>query len=171
MAKLSKKMLEALNTQVKDELYSEYYYLSMSAWCEANDLPGMAAFLKLKSEEERDHAMKIYNYILDRDGEVELQAIPQPPTSFKNHRQIFEKQLEHEEHVTALIHKLYELSVKEGDYPTQVMLQWFIEEQVEEEKEAQDIIQQCKMVGDNPSALFLLDQKLGSQAPGEGHQE
>jgi len=163
---LSAKMLNALNKQVRDELYSEYFYLSMSAWCNANDLPGMAAFMKLKSDEERAHAMKIYNYILDRDGKITLLAIDQPPAEFKSFLDIFEQQLVHEKKVTALIHNLYSLALEEKDYATQVMLQWFIEEQVEEEKEATDIIQQCKKIGDNQSALFLLDQKLGSLAPG-----
>ncbi len=163
---LSKKMLAALNTQIKEELFSEYYYLSMSAWCESQDLPGMAAFLKLKSEEERAHAMKIYTFIHDRDGKVTLQAIPQPATDFKSHMDIFKKQLEHEKHVTASINELYTLAIKEKDYPTQVMLQWFIDEQVEEEKEAKDIIAMCKMAGDNESAIFLLDQKLGQMVPG-----
>jgi len=158
-------MLKALNEQIRDELYSEYFYLSMSAWCESNDLPGMAAFLKLKSEEERAHAMKIYDYVHDRDGKIVLLAIDQPQSEFKSYQDIFEQQLEHEKKVTALIHNLYTLALDEKDYATQVMLQWFIEEQVEEEKEAMDIIQQCKKIGDNESALFLLDQKLGTLAP------
>lgn len=162
---LSSKMLEALNQQIREELFSEYLYLSMSAWCDANDLPGMAAFLKLKSEEERAHAMKIYNYILDRDGEIKLLALDQPKSDFKSFQDIFENQLKHEQKITGTIHKLYALALEEQDYATQVMLQWFIEEQVEEEKEAMDIIQQCKKVGDNESALFLLDDKLGSQVP------
>ncbi|RMH61955.1 MAG: ferritin [Calditrichaeota bacterium] len=163
---LSKKMQEALNNQIRDELYSEYYYLSMSAWCEVNDLPGMAAFMMLKSQEERAHAMKIYTYILDRDGEIILQAIPQPPATFKSFVDIFENMYAHEQHVTSLIHNLYQLALEEKDYPSQVMLQWFIEEQVEEEKEARDLIQQSRKVGASESALFLFDQKLGQQPAG-----
>ena len=164
---LSKKMLDAINEQICKELYSEYFYLSMSSWCDSNDLPGMAAFMKLKSVEERAHAMKLYDYVHDRDGKVTLLAISQPPSEFKSFLDIFENQLKHEKYVTKSIHKLYDLSLQEKDYPSQIMLQWFIEEQVEEEKEAKDIIQQCKMVGDNPSALFMLDQKLGNLAPGQ----
>lgn len=164
---LSKKMLKALNEQLCKELYSEYFYMSMSSWCDSNDLPGMAAFMKLKGEEERAHAMKLYDYIHDRDGKVTFLALDQPPSEFKSFLDIFEKQLEHEKSVTESIHKLYDLALKEKDYPSQVMLQWFIEEQVEEEKEASDIIQQCKMVRNNPSALFILDQKLGNLAPGQ----
>jgi ferritin len=164
-------MEKALNEQICKEFYSEYFYLSMSSWCDSNDLPGMAAFMKLKSEEERAHAMKFYEYIHDRDGKVILLAIDQPPADFKNFVDIFENQLNHEKMVTKSIHKLYGLALEEKDYASQVMLQWFIEEQVEEEKEAQDIIKQCKMVGNNPSALFILDQKLGDLAPGNGNGE
>jgi ferritin len=131
---LSTKMLKALNEQICKEFYSEYFYLSMSSWCESNDLPGMAAFMKLKSEEERAHAMKLYDYIHDRDGDVTFLPIEQPPSKFKSFLDIFEKQLEHEKYVTAAIHKLYDLALKEKDYPSQIMLQWFIEEQVEDQK-------------------------------------
>lgn len=109
--------------------------------------------------------MKFYNYILDRDGKITLLAIDKPQSEFNSFLDIFENQLKHEQKITGTIHKLYALSVEEKDYATQVMLQWFIEEQVEEEKEAKDIIQQCKKIGDNESALFLLDDRLGSQAP------
>lgn len=163
---LSKKMQKALNEQICKELYSEYFYLAMSAWCDSNDLPGMAAFMKLKSVEERAHAMKFYDYIHDRDSKVTFLAIEQPPSEFKSFQDIFENQFQHEKAVTQSIHNLYSLALEEKDYASQVMLQWFIEEQVEEEKEALDIIQQCKMVKDNPSALFMLDQKLGNLAPG-----
>ena len=167
---LSDKMLKEINEQICKEMYSEYFYLSMSAWCDSNDLPGMAAFMKLKSEEERAHAMKLYDYIHDRDGKVTLLAIAQPPSEFKSFRDIFENQLKHEKYVTESIHNLYKLALEENDYASQVMLQWFIEEQVEEEKEALEIIQQCKMVGDNPSALFMLDQKLGNVVPGQENE-
>ena len=165
---LSNKMLKAINEQICKELYSEYFYLSMSSWCDSKDLPGMAAFMKLKSEEERAHAMKLYDYIHDQDGKVTLLALKQPPSDFKSFLDIFENQLKHEKYVTKSIHNLYKLALEENDYASQVMLQWFIEEQVEEEKEALDIIQQCKMVGDNPSALFMLDQKLANLAHGQG---
>ncbi len=163
---LSEKMVQALNDQVRDELYSEYYYLAMSAWCEEHDLPGMAAFMALKSSEERTHAMKIYHYILDRGGRVVLQEIARPPADYKSYLDIFQSMLEHEKLVTSLIHNLYSLALEEKDYATQVMLQWFIEEQVEEEKEATELIQQCRMIGDSESALFLFDQKLGQATPG-----
>lgn len=164
---LSEKMLNGLNIQIRDEFYSDYFYLSMSAWCDSNDLPGMASFMKLKAGEEHVHGMKIYNYIHDRDDKVTLLAIGKPPSEFKSFLDIFENQLKHEKKVTASIHKLYSLALKEKDYATSVMLQWFIGEQVEEEKEALDVIQQCKKIGDNKSALFLLDEKLGLAAPGK----
>jgi ferritin len=167
---LSEKMLNALNAQIRDEFYSDYFYLSMSAWCGSNDLPGMAAFMKTKGEEERVHALKIYDYVHDRDGKVTLMAIEQPPAEFKSYLDIFEKQLGHEKKVTTSIHNLYAIALEEKDYATSVMLQWFIEEQVEEEKEAQEIIQLCKKVGESESALFMLDEKLGALTPGQGEQ-
>jgi len=155
-------MLEALNDQIRDEFYSEYFYLAMSSWLDSHDLPGMAQFQRVKSQEERTHAIKLFEYIQSRDGAVLLQAIPQPPANYKSFLDVFEHQLEHEQSVTASIHKLYALAMEEHDYATLVTLQWYVEEQVEEEKEAKEIIQQCKMVGSNESALFLLDQKLGA---------
>lgn len=162
----SKKMLDALNDQIRDEFYSEYFYLAMSAWLDSNDLPGMARFMRIKSQEERSHAIKLFEYVQNRDGQVVLQSIPQPPANYKSFLDLFEHQLKHEQSVTASIHKLYALALEEHDYATSVTLQWFVEEQVEEEKEAKEIIQQCKMVGTNESALFLLDQKLGTITPG-----
>lgn len=155
---------DALNEQIKHELYSAYVYLSVSAYCEAINLPGFAHWMRAQSAEERDHAMKIYDFINDRGGRVRLQAIEQPPSDFGTPLQIAEKGLEHERMVTGYIERLYELAVKEGDYPTQVMLQWFISEQVEEEKNADLLVEQLKMVGDNRTALLMLDMELGKRA-------
>lgn len=164
---LSEKMLAALNAQIRDELYSQMLYLSMSAWADSEDLPGMAAFMHLKADEEHAHGMKIFEYVLDRGGRVEMQAIEQPPADFGDFTNMFKEQLIHEQKVTASIHNLYALASEEKDYATKVMLQWFIEEQVEEEKEASDLIQQCKLIGESKSALFMFDQKLMSETPGE----
>jgi len=160
----SKKMEKALNEQINYEFFSEYYYLSMSAWFNANDLPGMSAFMMRKSGEERVHAMRLFKFVQDRDGAVELLAIEKPKTSFSGHLEIFETALHHEQEVTRRIHKLFELAQSESDYATQIEIQWFITEQVEEEKQAKDIIRQVKLVGDNSTALFMLDEKLGSMA-------
>lgn len=164
---LSEKMLNALNTQIKKELFSEYYYMAMSAYCDSIDLPGMAAFMMAKSAEEREHAMRLYKYVQDRGGRIILQAIPQPKTDFSGFREVFETMLEHEKTVTKSIHDLYDLALKENDYASQVELQWFIQEQVEEEKEASDILTQINRIGENQTAVFMMDQRLGSLQPGK----
>jgi ferritin len=156
-------MVDALNDQIRKELFSEYYYMSMSAYCESIDLPGMAQFLMMQAAEERQHAMRLYNFVFNRGGRVILQALDQPETEFSGFKDVFEKVLEHEKKVTKSIHDLYALALKEDDYATQVELQWFIEEQVEEEKQANDIIQQMNMIGENKTAIFMLDSKLGAR--------
>jgi ferritin len=160
---ISKKMEKAFNDQINAELYSEYLYLAMSAYCESIDLPGFANWMLQQSLEEREHAMRFYNFVFDRDGRVELDTIKKPQVEYKSVLDMFENVLKHEQLVTKLIHELYELAVKENDYAAQVELQWFIAEQVEEEKTAKDIIQQLKWVGDKSTALYMLDQKMGER--------
>lgn len=160
---LSKSMLKALNEQINHELYSSYLYLSMSAHFQEANLPGFAHWMALQSKEEYEHAMKIFRYITERNGRVILDAIDKPPTEFKKPLEVMKQVLEHEKKVSGLINRLYEMAVKEKDYPTQVMLQWFITEQVEEEKTAGDIIEQLKMVGDMPAGLIMLDRQLGAR--------
>jgi len=160
---LSKVVQDALNQQIKDELYSSYLYLSMSAYCETINLPGFAHWMRLQSEEELSHAMKLFDYVNDRGGRVVLQGIDQPPAEFNAPLDIFQQVLEHEQKVTGLIHQLYALALKENDYPTQVELQWFIKEQVEEEKSAGEIVEQLKVIGDHSTALLMLDRQLGAR--------
>jgi ferritin len=160
---LSKTLEGAINDQIRDELYSSYLYLSMSAYFEANNMPGSARWMRLQSEEELSHAMKLFDYMNDRGSRVVLQGIEQPPAEFASTFDIFEKALAHEQKVTGLINSIYELAVKENDYPTQIELQWFITEQVEEEKNAGDIVDQLKMVGDHRPSLIMLDTALGAR--------
>lgn len=161
---LSKTMQEALNDQINHEFYASYLYLSMAAHFDQANYPGFAHWMRLQSQEEYGHAMKIFGFINDRDGQVELKAIAQPATKFKSPLDIFTQALEHERKVTGLIHKLYDLAVKENDYATQVMLHYFVEEQVEEEKVALAIVDQLKMIGDTPTAMLMLDRQLASRA-------
>jgi ferritin len=163
---LSKVMQDAINEQLKNELYSAYLYLSMAAYSETANLPGFAHWMRLQSQEEVEHAMKFFDFVNDRGGHVVLQAIDQPPVEFASPLDVFEKTLEHERKVTAMIHQLYELAAKENDYATQVMLQWFIEEQVEEERNAEQIVETLRMIGDKPQALFMLDRQLGTRGAG-----
>lgn len=161
---LSKILQDAINEQIKHELYSSYLYLSMSAHFEAASLPGFAKWTRLQAEEETGHAMKFFDFINDRGGRVALQAIAQPPAEFGTPLEVFQAILEHEKKVTSLIHKLYALALKENDYASQVMLQWFIDEQVEEEKNASQIVEQLKMIEDRSTATFYLDKQLGKRS-------
>lgn len=157
---LSKKVQEALNNQIQKEFASSYLYLAMAAYCETQNLPGMAHWLKVQAEEEHGHAMKIFEFVNDRGGTVVLQAIEQPPAQFGTPVEVFEAVLKHEQKITASINDLYALAVKENDYATQVMLQWFISEQVEEEKQASDILALLKMAGEH---VVVLDHRLGKR--------
>ena len=161
---LSNTVQDAMNAQINHELYSAYLYLSMSAQCEAQNLGGFASWLRLQSQEELSHALKFFDFVNDRGGRAVLKAIDQPPAEFKSPLALFQQVLEHERKVTGLIHQLYALAVKENDYAAQVELQWFITEQVEEEKTAGQIVDQLKMMGDQPGALFLMDRQLGQRA-------
>ncbi len=162
----SKTLEAAMNDQIKHELYSAYFYLSMSAFAESHNMPGAAKWLALQAQEEQEHALKFYGYIHDRGGQVTLQAIPQPPAEFTSLLDVFEQVKAHEATVTALINRLYEIAVKENDYPSQVMLQWFVTEQVEEEKSAAEVVDALRMVGTQGSALFMADRWLGDR---KGH--
>ena len=161
---LSKAMQNAINEQIKNELYSAYLYLSMAAYSEAANLPGFAHWMRVQSREEVEHAMKFFDFVNERGGRVVLQAIDQPPVEFESPLDVFEKTLEHERKVTAMIHRLYELALKENDYPAQVMLHWFIEEQVEEEDGATRILETLKRIGEEGQALVMLDRELGGRA-------
>ena len=161
---LSKTIQDAINEQINKELYSSYLYLSMSAYCAEQNMPGFAAWMSVQSHEENTHAMKFYGYIHDRSGHVELEAIDKPHAKFKSAVDIFKQVLEHEQKVSGMITRLYELAVKEKDYPTQIMLEWFITEQIEEEKTAGEILEQLKLVGDSPVSLIMMDRQLAARA-------
>jgi ferritin len=160
---LSAKLQDALNAQINLELSSSYAYLAMASHFESNALPGMANWMRIQSEEERTHAMKLFDHMNDRGGKVILQPIPQPTHDFDTPLSVFEAALHHEQTVTKAINNLYGLAQAESDYPSQVMLQWFINEQVEEEKNAMTAIDQLKMAGGNPSAILMLDQMYGNR--------
>lgn len=163
---LSKTMQDAINKQIKSEFYASYLYLSMSAYCESINLPGFAHWLRVQSREEEAHALKLFDFVNDREGRVMLQPIPQPPVEFQSPLEVMHQTLEHERQVTALFHQLYELAIREDDYATQVHLQWFIAEQVEEERAANLVVEQLKMFGDRGEALLLLDRQMGERKAG-----
>ena len=164
---LGKAVQDAMNEQIKNELYSAYQYLSMAAYCESVNLPGFAQWMRAQSQEETEHAMKFYDFILDRNGRVVLQSIEGPVVEFGSPLEVFEQALEHEQKVTAMINELYGLAIRENDYASQTFLQWFVTEQVEEEKNAGDVVETLRMVGDKSEALFLLDRELGRRGTDE----
>lgn len=154
---ISKTMQDAINEQIKNEFYSAYLYLSMSAYFESINLPGSAKWMRAQFGEEQAHALKMFDYINDRDGRVALKAIDQPPADFASPVAVWEMVLEHEKKVTALIHNLYAQAVKENDYATQTFLAWFISEQVEEEKNATLMLERFKQAGSNAGTVLLFD--------------
>jgi ferritin len=160
---LSTNLQAAFNDQINKELYSAYLYLGMSSWCEAANLPGAAHWLKAQAAEEQGHALKFYGFVHDRGGKVTLEAIAKPPQEYTSLLDLFEQVLEHERKVTALINGLYKAALGETDYPAQVTLQWFINEQVEEEKNASMIVETLKMVGTQGASLFMADRQLGAR--------
>jgi ferritin len=161
---LNKKVQDAINEQIKNELYSAYIYLAMSAHFEAANLPGIAHWLRAQSNEEVEHAMKFFDYVNDRGGRVALKAIEQPPFEWASPLAAFELVYEHEQKVTGMINNLYALATKENDYPTQVLLHWYINEQVEEEKNASTIVEQLRLVGDHTNGLMMVDHHLGERS-------
>ncbi len=160
---ISDTLQDAINEQIKYELYSAYMYLAMSAYCSDRNLGGFADWLKLQAQEEVAHAMRFYDFLVERGGRVVLQAIDEPPREYGSPLEVMQKSLDHERFVTSRINGLYELAAKEGDYPAQVMLQWFITEQVEEENSIDDIVQQMLMFGYEGPVLLMLDQRLGAR--------
>jgi ferritin len=160
---------DAFNEQIKNELLSGYLYLSMSAHFDRENLPGFALWMRLQAQEELAHAMRLFDYVLRRGGQVELRGIEAPETDFGAPISLFESVLEHERAVTSMIHELFELSGKAGDWAAQQELQWFIAEQVEEEDSASTARDQVRMAGEDQAALLMLDQQFGSRAavPGD----
>ena len=163
MAAIDKTMQDAFNQQIQAELYSSYLYLSMAAYYERQNLPGFAHWMRLQAEEERQHAMRFFEHIIERDGRVELLAIEAPPVDFDSPLAVFKAAYEHEQKVTALIHGLFRLSNENADFSSRTMLQWFVDEQVEEEKSALEVVEQLEMVGDHKMGLFMMDRELGQR--------
>lgn len=160
---ISKKVLDALNEQINHEFFAAYLYLSMSAYFDAASLPGFAKWTRLQAEEETEHAMKFFDYVADRGGKIALQAIEQPQAEWGSALEVFKAVLAHEQKVTGLINRLYGIAVEEKDYATQVMLHWFIDEQVEEEKNASAIIDMLQMMEEHRGAILNIDHQVGKR--------
>jgi ferritin len=155
---------DAINEQINYELFSSYQYLSMAAWCEHEQFVGCAKWLRIQSEEEYAHAMRLYDFLLARNAPVKLKTIAAPEQKFASVASVFEKALEQEMKVTEQIDRLYELAFNEKAFAALVELEWFITEQVEEEKTSREVVHKFKMVKDDPSALLDLDRELGGRA-------
>jgi len=160
---LSEKMQDALNDQLNFELISSYLYMSMIAYFESESLEGMANWMTIQTEEERAHAQKFFDFINERDGRVILKDINTLKTEWKSPLDAFEDSLEHERKVTDRINKLVDLAIEESDHATNSFLQWFVDEQVEEEANVKAIIDKLKFVKDSPVAVFMMDQELGGR--------
>lgn len=160
---LNQKIEEALNAQINAEMWSAYLYLSMAAYCHSQGNPGMGKWFEVQFQEEQDHAKIFFNYVISRGGNVVLKPIEAVPTAWNTILEVFESTLEHEQKVTALINNLFAITTAENDYATQSMLKWFIDEQVEEEETAQNIIDNLKMIKDNGYGLYMLDKELGAR--------
>ena len=160
---LSQKMEKELNNQVNAEMYSAYLYLAMSAYFEDQNLPGFANWMYVQAQEEMTHAMKIYRFIFSRGGKVELKTIEEPPNEWDDAVKVAQEVYEHEQKVTAMIHNLVNLAREEKDYGTDQMLQWFVSEQVEEEDNADELLQQLKLIGGKGQGLLMLDRELAAR--------
>lgn len=160
---ISKVMQDAINEQINKELYSSYIYLSMAAYFESKNLPGFGNWLRIQTAEENEHAMKLYNHLLERGGKVELKAIAAPKADWASAMDAVKEVLAHEQFVTKSIHELYEVALKEKDYAAQVMLHWFIEEQVEEEANATAILENMQSIEAHDTAILMLDHRLSKR--------
>ena len=160
---ISKKMEEALNGQVNAELYSAYLYLSMESYFKSLNLNGFANWMRVQTQEEVTHAMKIYDFVNERGGRIILKAIDGPQTEWDSPLAVFEAVYVHEQKVTGLINDLVDLAIKEKDHATNTFLQWFVNEQVEEESSADEVVQQLKMMENAPGGMFMLDRELGQR--------
>lgn len=164
---MNPKVLEGINRQINSELSASYAYLAMSAYCECQKFTGAARWLRLQSQEEHMHAMKLFDFVLARDRSVDLLAIERPKADFANVAEVFERALAQEQEVSRQIDALYETAFTEKAYAVVAELQWFLTEQVEEEKTAREIVAKFKMVGNDPASLLDLDRELGGRATSE----
>lgn len=162
---MSPKLQDAYNDQITLEFASSYAYLQMAAFLDDANLPGFANWMRQQAEEERVHAMKFFDFVLDRGNQIELRSIPAPSSDYTSPLSAFEASLAHEQKVTASIHDLYSQANDESDFESLPLLHWFITEQVEEEATVSELIEQIAMAGDNGAALLLLDRELGTRLP------
>mgnify|MGYP001031523261 CR=1 FL=1 len=160
---IGKRMEEALNEQIREELFSAYLYLAMAAYFHSQGLEGMARWMEVQVEEEKEHALRIYKHVVERGGRVKLQALREPQFEWDSPLSAWRAAYEHERYISERIHKLVELARQEKDYPAEVMLQWFVSEQVEEEDQARRVADILERFGDAPGQVLWLDLELGKR--------
>lgn len=160
---INKNIEGAVNRQINAELYSEYLYLSMASYFESVNLRGFAKWMEAQAVEEQNHAMKFYSYINERGGRVIFDSIAKPPSKWDSPLAVFEETYKHEQKVTAMINDLTDLARAEKDNATEILLQWYVNEQVEEEASASEILEKLKMIGSSGNGLIMLDRELGQQ--------
>ena len=168
---LTEKMQTALNGQLNAELYSSYLYLSMNAYFKSVNLDGFANWMYYQAQEELEHSLKFYDFIIQRGGKVQLQQIAAPPTEWNSPLAVFEATLKHEQKVTGLINDLVDVAHEERDHATSIFLQWFVSEQVEEEESVGGVLEQLKLLGDAKGGLFMIDRELSKRGASGGSEE
>jgi len=161
---IGKKMQDAITDQIQAELYSGYLYLAMAADFETKNLKGFAHWMEVQAKEEVEHAKRLYDFVNERGGRVTLKAIEAPPAQWKSPLSAFEDAYAHEQKVTGLIHKLGDVARAEKDYAAEVMLHWFVNEQVEEEAQTSEIAERLRLVKESSNGLFMLDHRLAERA-------
>ena len=167
---MDSKVRELINEQITHEFYAAYLYLAMAAHFEEENYEGFAQWFRMQAKEEQFHAMKLFDFLVERGARIELEQIDKPPVEFGAPVEAFRAALKHEQKVTGLINAIYEAAVEAKDYPTQVMLQWFIKEQVEEEDTTGTAVERLERAGDNNAALMFLDSQYGERSTGaHGH--
>ncbi|UCH92608.1 MAG: ferritin [Candidatus Aminicenantes bacterium] len=162
---IKQKMQDAFNKQINEEMYSSYLYLSMAAYFEAVNLGGFSHWMRLQAQEEMFHAMKFFNHIVERGGEVELMAIKEPQKKWDSALKVYEDSLKHEQYITACINNLMDAAIEAKDYAGQNLLKWFVDEQVEEEDTFTDVLEKLKRIGDNEALLLLQDLEMAKRTP------
>jgi ferritin len=160
---ISDKMAAQINEQIKNELFSGHLYLAMAAHCSSADMDGFANFFVIQEQEERFHAMKFYHYLVEQGHDVKIYALDQPKTDYKSLEEVIDDAWKHEQKVTGLINKLMDLAIEEKDYATQSLLNWFIDEQVEEEASMLGILKKIQLVGETGPGIIMLDRELAQR--------
>ncbi|MDP4144870.1 MAG: ferritin [Bacillota bacterium] len=160
---ISEGLFKELNSQTNYEFASAHLYLAMQAYCEAQDLPGFSNFFKVQVEEEKFHAMRFFNYINQMNGRVIITSINEPQNEFGSMLELFKETLKHEQEITQRIYNLMNIATEEREHATISFLKWFIDEQVEEETTVTNVIKRLERIGDDPAALYMLDQELAQR--------